>query len=89
MIDILRQISFSKSPTSNDTVLPLVLLSIRFMIERKFNSEKPFGINDSTLGKTYMEYLSQIKFDDLSHWTEDQLAFYNRRSFQVNKDTSR
>jgi hypothetical protein len=37
----------------------------------------------------YLSYLSQFKYDDLPHWLEEEMAFYNKRSFAVTKDTSR
>jgi len=37
----------------------------------------------------YLQYLNQIKFDDMPHWNEEELAFYNRKSFAVTKDSSR
>jgi hypothetical protein len=34
-------------------------------------------------------YLNNYKYDDLPHWGEEELEFYNRRSFAITKDSSR
>jgi hypothetical protein len=36
-----------------------------------------------------MQYLNQIKFDDMPHWNEEELSFYNRKSFAMTTDSSR
>jgi hypothetical protein len=30
-----------------------------------------------------MAYLSQLRFDDLNHWNEDQVDFFNANSYQI------
>jgi hypothetical protein len=37
----------------------------------------------------YLMYLNNYKYDDLPHWNEEDLEFYNRRSFAITKDSSR
>jgi hypothetical protein len=37
----------------------------------------------------YLAYLSQFKYDDLPHWSDEEVAFYNRRSFAITKDSAR
>ena len=76
-----------------ESSIPLILLALRFMIAKKFDYEhSPFGTNDQesrNFMQTYISYLAQIKFDDLPHWSEEEIIFYNRRSFAVTKDSSR
>lgn len=35
-----------------------------------------------------MRYLSALKFDTLSHWSKDELAFYEQRNFPFTNDLS-
>ena len=62
--------------SQNETGMPLVLLTLRFMIEKQINYDHPFGYDEDqpearSFFQGYLDYLSQIKFDDLTHWSED------------------
>ncbi len=63
------------------------------MIEYQYNYDgEVFGAKDPEdqyFLRMYLSYLSQFKYDDLPHWTEEDIAFYNKRSFTVSKDSSR
>ena len=72
--------------------IPLMLLALRFMIEFKNHFDAPFGFTspeDKNFMQHYLMYLHNYKYDDLPHWTEEDLEFYNRRSFAITKDSSR
>ena len=69
-----------------------MLLAIRFMIEFKYHFDAPFGFKkpeDIYFMQYYLMYLKTYKYDDLPHWNEEDLEFYNRRSFAITKDSSR
>jgi hypothetical protein len=63
------------------------------MIARKLDFDgNVFGFTDPEdqhFFRMYLSYLTQYKYDDLPHWTEEELAFYNKRSFTITKDSSR
>jgi hypothetical protein len=70
-----------------------MMLALRFMIEaRNHFNEAPFGFTkaeDKHFFQMYLMYLNNYKYDDLPHWNEEDLEFYNRRSFAITKDSSR
>ncbi len=78
---------------SSESGAPLLLLTLRFMIAKKLDfNGNVFGFTDSEdqhFFRMYLSYLSQFKYDDLPHWSEEELAFYNKRSFTITKDSSR
>lgn len=39
--------------------------------------------------RRYIEYLGSIKHDDMSHWSEQEIEFYNRRGFPIERDNMR
>jgi len=63
------------------------------MSELKHNfHDGPFGFKDPEskyFMQMYLMYLNNYKYDDLPHWNEEELEFYNRRSFAITKDSSR
>lgn len=53
---------------------------------------KVFGFTedeDQHFFRMYLSYLSQLKHDDMHHWSAEEVAFYNKVSFPIGKDTSR
>jgi|LauGreDrversion4_2_1035121.scaffolds.fasta_scaffold232701_1 hypothetical protein len=41
---------------------------------------------DQHFFRMYVAYLSQLKFDDLAHWSNEDYNFYNSRSFSIEKE---
>ena len=49
-----------------------------------------FGFSDPEdqhFFRMYLSYLSQLKFDDISHWSEEELEFNNERSFSLMRES--
>jgi hypothetical protein len=82
-----------KGATQSEAGTPLLLLTLRFMMARKVDyNGNIFGFTDPEdqhFFRMYISYLSQIKYDDLPHWSEEELNYYNKRSFSITKDSSR
>jgi len=82
-----------KGASASESGTPLLLLTLRFMVAKKLDYDgNVFGFTDPEdqhFFKMYLSYLTQFKYDDLPHWSEEELAFYNKRSFTITKDSSR
>jgi hypothetical protein len=96
LFDVIQSINLKKEgqgASAQEAGTPLLLLALRFMIAKKVDyNENVFGFTDPEsqhFFRMYLAYLSQFKYDDLPHWTEEELAFYNKRSFTITKDSSR
>jgi hypothetical protein len=93
LYNIILNIDMKKEPVIAESGIPLMMLALRFMIEaRNHFNDGPFGFSkpdEKHFFQMYLMYLNNYKYDDLPHWNEDDLEFYNRRSFQISKDSSR
>lgn len=51
----------------------MTALAIRFFLIERLNIKNPFNYtreDDIQFSDIYLNYLAQLKFDDMSHWTE-------------------
>jgi hypothetical protein len=58
------------------------------MIEWRYNYDKPvfmsYGDRETIkLFRQYVSYLSTLKFDDMYHWSQEELEFYNNQTFEI------
>jgi hypothetical protein len=65
------------------------LLVLKYMIEYHYHREDPFstlkkhGEDSRYFHQVYIEFLARLSFDDLPHWTDEQVEFYAKRSFTL------
>ena len=69
----------------------ILILTLRLMIEWRYNydTDKVLNHQDSetvSFFRHYLSYLSQVKLDDFSHWTEEDFKFYNKVNFEISLD---
>ena len=72
--------------------IPTLFLAIRLMTEFKYHYDKPFGFTDPLdvdFFQAYLDYLRSLKFDGFTHWSAEDLSFYNDRNFKIKSETSR
>jgi hypothetical protein len=71
------------------------LLVLEFMIEYTYHREDPFrtfskyGKESKEFHQIHIEFLAQTKFDDYQQWTDDQLDFYEKRSYPLSRKNNR
>ena len=64
----------------------MALLTMRLFIAEHLKLENPLAMVDESNIKffdTYLSYLSQLKFDDMAHWTVEQFNFYNSLGYPL------
>ena len=62
------------------------------MTQYKYHYDKPFGLKEPDEIKfmqVYLDYLHDMRFDSISHWSEEDLEFYELRNFKITNDNSR
>ena len=60
------------------------LLAMRFFIAEQLQEPNPLSFSDEKdieFFDYYLSYLSQLRFDDISHWTPEQFDYYNKLGF--------
>ena len=91
--DIVRAIySLRGATAASESVVGHVLLTLRMMINQRYKFQAPFGFSNGKereFMRTYLEYLGSLRFDDLSHWRQEEVEYYNRKGFPIVKDSKR
>jgi hypothetical protein len=58
------------------------------MLEWRYNYDKVTFMSHEDLETTsffrnYLSYLTTLKFDDIYHWREEDIQFYNSQTFEM------
>ncbi len=74
-----------------ESLKSVLIMTLRLMIEWRYNYDTGKILNHQdhetvSFFRHYLSYLSQLKLDDFSHWTEEDFKFYNKVNFEISLD---
>ncbi len=78
-----------------ESFMSKTLIAVMLMIQDKYHSEDPFqrgskyGEETRTFMRMQLELMKATPFDTMSQWNKEEIEFYSKVSFGMNKEEKR